>query len=116
MKLKEIAAALNLVIKTGENLLEREVTGGYAGDMLSDVLAHSGKGNVWITLQTHANIVAVASSKELAGIIIVNGRTPEEETVRKAEEENMPIMISSLSTYNVVCRLCELGVKGHERV
>ncbi len=111
MKLQEIVAALSLVVKTGEKLLERDVTGGYAGDLLSDVLAHSKKGNVWITLQTHTNIVAVASSKELSGIIIVNGRVPEEETLRKAEEENVPMMISSLSTYHVVCRLYELGLR-----
>ena len=110
MKLRDLVEALNLVVKTGENLLEREVTGGYAGDLLSDVLAHSRQGHIWITLHTHPNIVAVASSKELAGIIIVSGRAPDEATLRKADEENVAIMISSLSTYNVVCRLCELGV------
>ncbi len=111
MQLKDVTEDLNLAVKTGKDQLEREVTGGYAGDLLSDVLANSRKGNVWVTLHTHANIVAVASAKELSGIIIVNGRIPEEETLRKAEEENIPIMISSLSTYNVVCRLYELGVR-----
>jgi predicted transcriptional regulator len=116
MRLKDVAKSLNLTIRTGKNLLEREVTGGYAGDLLSDVLANSRKGDVWVTLQSHANIVAVASAKELSAIIIVNGRTPEEETARKAEEQNIPIMISTLSTYKVVSRLCELGVKAHDRV
>jgi predicted transcriptional regulator len=111
MKLKDVVKALNLNVQTGKSLLEREVAGGYAGDLLSDVLANSSEGDVWITLQTHANIVAVASAKELSGIIIVNGRTPEEETVRKAEEQNIPIMISGLSTYKVISRLCELGIK-----
>ena len=116
MKLKDIVSGLSLEIKTGGTVLEREVTGGYAGDMLSDVLAHAKEGNIWITLQTHANIVAVASAKKLAGIIIVNGRTPEEVTLQKAEAEQIPILISNLSTYNVVCRLSELGVREHERV
>lgn len=111
MTLKKIVEALNLVVRTGETLLDRPVRGGYAGDLLSDVLAHARKDNVWVTLQTHTNIVAVASAKELCGIIIVNGRTPDEETLGKAEEERIPILISSLSTYDVVCRLCELGVK-----
>jgi len=111
MKLIELTNSLGVDIKAGKNLLEREITGGYAGDLLSDVLANSKKGNIWITLHTHLNIVAVASTKDLSGIIIVNGRTPEEATLKKAEEENVPIMISSLSAYNVVCRLYELGVK-----
>lgn len=114
--LKQIAEALDLVVKTREDLLACSVTGGYAGDLLSDVLAHSKKGQVWITLQTHTNIVAVASNKELCGIIVVNGRTPEEATLRKAEEEQISILVSPLSTYDVVCRLCELGVTNSEGI
>ncbi|MCS7158075.1 MAG: DRTGG domain-containing protein [Blastocatellia bacterium] len=111
MTLRNIAEALQLVVKTGEHLLDRPVTGGYASDLLSDVLARARQGNIWITLQTHTNIVAVASAKELSGVIIVNGRIPDEETLRKAEEEHIPIMVSPLSTYDVVCRLYELGVR-----
>lgn len=114
--LKQVAVALNLAVETGEELLERTVTGGYAGDLLSDVLAHARAGQVWITLQTHTNIVAVASAKELCGIILVNGRTPEKETLHKAREERIPILVSPLSTYGVVCRLSELGVKNGEGV
>ena len=116
MTLKEIAHTLGLAVKTGHHLLDREITGGYAGDMLSDVLAHAGRGNIWVTLQTHANVVAVASTKELAAIIIVEGRTPAEETLRKAEEEGIPIMISDRPTFSVVCTLGKLGIEGHERV
>jgi hypothetical protein len=114
--LKHIAEALHLKILVGEEHLERAVSGGYAGDLLSDVLAHAQKGQVWVTLQTHANIVAVASAKELSAIILVNGRAPEEATLRKAAEEEIPIGVSSLSTYDVVCRLCELGVINAARV
>ncbi len=114
--LKQIAEALNLAVKTREDLLAHTVTGGYAGDLLSDVLAHARKGHVWITLQTHTNIVAVASTKELCGIIVVNGRTPEEATLRRAEQEHIPILVSPLSTYDVVCRLYELGVTNREGV
>jgi len=111
MTLKDIIKALDLEIKTESNLLEREVTGGYTSDLLSDVLANSKKGDIWITIQTHLNIVAVASIKELAGIIIANGRIPEEETLKKAEDERIPIMLSKLSTYQVVGRLYgELGL------
>lgn len=115
--LHDIADALKLAVSTGGDLLSRRtVTGGYAGDMLSDVLAHARKGQVWVTLQTHANIVAVASSKELFGIILVNGRTPEAATLQKAEQEHIPILVSPLSSYDVVARLCELGVTNREGV
>ena len=111
MKIKDIVKTLDLQIISGEELLEREVTGGYAGDLLSDVLANSKKGNLWITLQIHQNIIAVASSKELSGIIIVNGRKPEEETLKSAQEEKMPVFISNLLTYELAGRLYEIGIR-----
>ncbi len=111
MKISDIVRTLGLEVVSGDELLEGEVTGGYAGDLLSAVLANSEKGYVWITLQIHQNIIAVASSKELSGIIIVNGRKPEEETLKKAKEEKMPVMISNLLTYEVAGRLYEMGIK-----
>jgi predicted transcriptional regulator len=106
----QILKIIGLKVISGENFLEEEVTGGYAGDLLSDVLANSKKGYVWVTLQIHQNIIAVASSKELSGIIIVNGRKPEEETLKKANEEKIPVMISNLLTYEVAGRLFDGNV------
>ena len=98
MKIKDIIKTLDLQVISGEEFLGREVTGGYAGDLLSDVLANSKKGYVWITLQIHQNIIAVASSKELSGIIIVNGRKPEEET---SADEQSPRRIEWLQPYEL---------------
>ncbi len=111
MKIRDIVKTLGLKVRSGEKFLEREVTGGYTGDLLSDALANSKKGNIWITLQIHQNIIAVASAKELSGIIIVNGRKPEEETLKKAKEEKIPVMISNLLTYEVAGRLYEIGIR-----
>ena len=114
MKLTELIEKLNLGVKSAKGHLEREVTGGYASDLLSDVLAHSEEGNLWITLQVHQNIVAVASMKDLAGIVLVNGREPEQETVEKAEAENVVIMVTEMPTFELVGRLYSLGVTGTE--
>lgn len=112
MKVKEIIEKLNLEVKAGANRLDNEITGGYASDLLSDVLANSKEGNIWITLQIHHNIVAIASMKELSGIVLVNDRQPAEETVSKAEEEDIPIMVSSLPAFEVIGRLYKLGISG----
>jgi serine kinase of HPr protein (carbohydrate metabolism regulator) len=111
MKIKDIVKTLDLEVISGEEFLEREITGGYAGDLLSDVLANSEKGNIWITLQVHQNIIAVASSKELSGIIIVNRRNPEKETLKRAKEEKIPILISDLFTFEIAGRLYEIGIR-----
>lgn len=91
MKLIEIAEALNLRPLNSADL-DREVTGGYVSDLLSDVMANSQPGNLWITLQTHLNIVAVASLKDLSGIVIINGRMPDTETIGKAGTEGIPLL------------------------
>ncbi len=112
MKLQEIVKELSLAVSCAADNLDKQVSGGYTSDLLSDVMANSEKDNIWVTLQIHQNIVGVASLKELAGIIIVNGREPEEETLRKAEAENIPIMLTELPTFEIVGRLYRLGVRG----
>jgi hypothetical protein len=112
VKLADLTDTLDLAVLGTASLLSNEVTGGYASDLLSDVMANSRVGNVWITLQVHINIVAVASLKELAGIILINGRQPDDDTVQKAEAEGIPIMVSQLPAFELVGRLYELGIRG----
>lgn len=111
MKLQELVEKLSLEVKTPGIDLSREVTGGYVSDLLSDVIGNSKEGFIWITLQIHLNIVAVASLKGLSGIILVNNRMPEQDTLKKASEENIPIMTSSLPTFELVGRLYTLGLR-----
>lgn len=115
MKLTELVQELNLEVRSANDHLHREITGGYASDLLSDVLANGKAGNIWITLQIHHNIIGVASMTELAGIILVNGREPAPETVEKADAENIPVMVSELPTFELVGRLYNLGVGGTEK-
>ncbi len=112
MKLRDIVERLELqVVAAGENL-DREVAGGYASDLLSDVMANSREGDIWVTLQAHPNIIAVASLKGMAGIVIVQGRSPEAQTVEKALQEGIPLMVTGLQTFEFVGRLHGLGVSG----
>lgn len=108
MKLKEIIEKLQLKVLTAKDKLDVDVTGGYTSDLLSDVIANSKEGNIWITLQIHQNIIAVAKLKDLAGIIIVNNREPDKETLNKARMENVPVMISEQMAFEVSGKLYEL--------
>ena len=112
MKLEKLIKELALTVKTAQGGLDREVKGGYASDLLSDVMAHSQEGDVWVTIQGHPNIVAVATLRDLAGIILANGREPDAETVQRAEEEGVPILCTPLPTYQVVGKLYHLGIHG----
>ncbi len=112
MKLSALAQKFGLVVKAGSGHLEREIAGGYVSDLLSDVLAHAEDGVLWVTLHVHHNIVAVAAHKGLAGIVLVQGRVPADDTIAKAEEEGIPILVSDLPAFELVGRLYEAGIRG----
>jgi serine kinase of HPr protein (carbohydrate metabolism regulator) len=112
MKLAEIVKQCNLKLGSKETSLDREVTGGYSSDLLSDVMAHGKKGNIWITLQAHPNIIAVAVLKELSAIVLVNGRKPDEETINKAQSENVPLLTSESSAFDLIGHLYGMGLRG----
>ena len=112
MKLKELAEQLGWELKTPNVPTEGEVRTGYASDLLSDVLANSIEGDLWVTRQTHLNIVAIAVMRDLSGILLVNGAQPEPDTVEKAVEKMVPIFRTSLPTFEIVGRLYRLGVIG----
>ena len=71
MKVKELVEKLNLKVLSGENGLDRDIDGCYVSDLLSDVMGNAEMCNVWVTLQTHKNVMAIASLKEISLVILV---------------------------------------------
>jgi hypothetical protein len=114
MNLREVIEALDFEVKAGQELLDREANGGYVSDLLSDVIANSRKGDLWLTLQTHQNIVAVAVLKELAGIVIIGAKEPAPDTLLKAQEEGVVLMTSTNPAFLVAGRLYQMGLGGSE--
>lgn len=114
MTLGEIANKLSLSVQAASQSLDTEVTGGYASDLLSCVMAKARQGNVWVTLQSHINIVAVAALLQLAGIIITEGMSPDPATLQKAKEERVAILTTPHTTFTVVGHLTQLGIVGTE--
>jgi predicted transcriptional regulator len=110
VKVREIQEAFGLSVASGEKGLDREVVGGYCGDLLSDVMAHAPKGGIWMTIQSHQNILAVAVLRELSAIVLVNGRTPDQETAARADEEGIPILVHKGGSFDLAGRLYESGI------
>ena len=108
MKIADIITGLNLKVISGQNGLSNEITGGYVSDLLSDVMGNAREGQIWITLQTHQNIIAVSSLKDLSAIILVKGFLPEEDTIEKSNIENIPVLSTDVDTFNIAGRLYDL--------
>lgn len=105
MKVIDVVNKFGLKVFSGSGGLDREVRGGYVSDLLSDVMGHAQEGELWITLQTHRNVVAVASLKELAAIIVVNGLIPNEETIGQSDEEGIPILGTGEPAFDITGKL-----------
>lgn len=113
--LRDIIQSFQLRVVCGEEFLDREIAAGYASDLLSDVMANTKIGDIWVTRQAHPNIVAVAVLRKLSGVIIINNRQPDEDTVKKALKEKLPVMTSELPAFELTGRLYQFGIKGlHE--
>ncbi len=112
MTVREVVQKLGLELLAPPGNLEAEVRGGYASDLPSDVMANAQPGQLWLTLQTHPNVAAVAALKELAAVILVNGRKPDPTTLEKAEEHKLTLLGTDLPSFELAGRLYALGVKG----
>lgn len=112
IKLLDIVKNFNLKVVCGEEFLDREIAVGYVSDLLSDVMNHARKNDIWLTRQIHPNIVAVATLRMLTGVIIINNRQPDDETVKKAAKEKLPILVSDLPAFELAGRLYRFGIKG----
>jgi hypothetical protein len=107
MKLNEVINALNpVVICKGDG--ERNINGVITGDLLSFIIGEANEGDVWVTIQIHLNISAVAVLKELPMIILASGREPTIELAEKCQEENIAIVVVEESAYEVCARLHRL--------
>ena len=93
MNVKELVDQFSLNVAAGQKGLDHQIQGGYCGDLLSDVMGNAPIGCIWLTVQTHQNIVAVAVLREMAAIVLSGGQEPDQETVEKADEEGIPILL-----------------------
>jgi predicted transcriptional regulator len=110
MKVRQIMEWFQLEMAAGGNGLEREIHGGYCGDLLSDVMANAPAGCVWLTVQGHQNIVAVAVLREIAAVILTGDRAPDLDTLKRADQENIPILRWGRSAYELAGEMYALGV------
>ncbi len=108
MTVKELMEALDLNIYSGQEGLNKEISGGYSSDLLSDVMGHAREGQVWITLQTHKNVMAIASLKDLAAVILVKGLKPEEDMTEQSNEEGIPVLGTTKQTFEITGNIYKL--------
>ncbi len=112
MTLEEVINKLGLEILTeAKDFSQIKVSGGYASDLLSCVMSGAKKGNVWLTLQAHINIVAVAALLDLSAVIITENAQPDEATVAKANLQEVVLLSTTQDTYALAGKLWTMGIQ-----
>ena len=115
MKVSDLVDDLGLDVYCGKKGLDRAIKGGYTSDLLSDVMGNAKEGQVWITLQTHKNVAAIASLKDLAAVILVKSNLPDEDTANHSNEENVPVLGTEHNAFEITGIIYE-KLKEHEVV
>ena len=110
MTIRELADKIGAKVMTPNVDLTREISSGYTCDLLSWVMAHGKEGMAWITVQTHMNVIAVATLHDMACVIIPEGIKVEDDVVRKADEEGVAVLTSFLTAYDISGRMHDGGI------
>jgi len=111
MTLQDVIQKLDLTVFTDpKDFAAIHPGSGYAADLLSCVMAGAKSGAIWVTLQAHINIVAVAALAEVCAVIISEGAVPEPGVIEKANQQGITLLGTKINTYQVAGRLWEMGI------
>jgi hypothetical protein len=112
MNLQEIIDGLELTVRTAPKEFSAiNPSGGYTSDLLSCVMSGAPKGGIWVTLQSHVNIIAVAALLDLCAIIVTEDAQPDQMTLDKANEEGITVLTTPHPTFYIVGKLWEYGIR-----
>jgi hypothetical protein len=112
MNLQQIIDQLGLTVLTEPlDFASMIPTGGYSSDLLSCVMAGAKRGYLWITLQAHLNIVAVAALTEVTAIIITENAQPDAASIAKANQQGVVLLSTTQPTYKINGKLWEFGIR-----
>lgn len=87
---------------------DRKVCGGYVGDLLSWVMSRAQPDNVWVTIMTNINIVAVAHLADIAVVIIAEGAEIDGDVIKKAIENRINILRGKDDAFSLVSKISRL--------
>ncbi len=106
MKLREIVEKLHLTHVYGE--LDIDVKRGCSGDLLSEIMRSCKSDSIWITVQSHVNIVAVAVVVGIRAIVLCNGYDYDQDTFEKAKREGITLLRTEKDPFEVAGKIYQL--------
>lgn len=115
MILSELISKFGLTVYAPPADGKVEVAHGYASDLLSDVIANAGRDSLWVTMQIHVNIIAVAALKDVAAIVIVSNHKPADDTIAMATQKGVCVLGTGMTTFETCGRFYAAGISAGEQ-
>lgn len=110
MTINELIEKFDLCLIGGKTPNEETISAGYSGDLLSEVMVNAPSGSVWLTVQGHPTVIAIAVQKQMTGVIITGGYQADPETIAHANDKNIPLMLTDHSSFDLIARFCRQKV------
>lgn len=87
---------------------DREVEGGYIGDLLSLVMGNAQSGDAWITIMSNDNVIAVAVLTDVACVILSEGVTLDARLRELAEKKGVNVYTTEASSFAIGAKVAAL--------
>lgn len=107
MTVSEICRIIDAAVICGDT--EKPFRGVYVGDLLSRAMSRVKADNVWVTIMSNVNVIAVATLTEPAAIVLAEGVSLQNDALDGAKENGITVLQSPLSAYEICARLCKAG-------
>jgi len=111
MTLTEILDIVNASAITHSVPLQKTVDNAYCADLMSDVLSFSITKSLLVTGLTNAQVIRTAEMAAIEVIIFIQGKRPDSQTIKFAEEKHIPLLVTDLSMFDTCGRLYEKGLR-----
>ena len=115
MKLGDIIKELTLNVSVDAKNYDKEISFCYVSDLLSNVIGQAVEGSIWVTMQGHQNIVAIASLLSLPAIIVTGSSAIEPDTLKKSQENGITILETYMTTFETAGKLYQAGLRGSSK-
>ncbi len=110
MTVKELIEKTNWECLSGNDILNKEITGCFSGDLLSWVMGNGEKGQLWITVLTHLNVIAVAVLNEFSCVVVAQNAEVEDQVIERAKSEGVILLRTGLSAFEISRKCVELNL------
>jgi|SRR3990172_1000431 len=109
MKVSELKQEIGLELLN--KLFDREVTGVFISDMVSDIIAGLAPGSLLVTIQTHNNLIATANLVDASAVVFVRGKKPDEDIIQLGNRAELSLLSTELDAWNLALKLSEAGLR-----